>query len=91
MAHFVAGDENNLRSVHFGDGRVPDDDALRSANSADVGVHLGRFFAGPHPEHALGRNIDARVLHHFFQLAMSAGSFCWSGSNLWNIGSMTNG
>ena len=61
--------------VFFGDVRVPDHHSLRSADTADVGVHRVRFFAGLHPEHALGRNREACALHHSFNLRDELGVF----------------
>src|SRR6266852_5889777 len=82
VAHFVAGDVNNLGRVHIGDGGVPDDDALGGAEPGDVGIQGGRFFASAHPEHALGRNVLAGALHHQFESFCERGSFLGEGLKL---------
>ena len=68
MPHLVSEIRKDFRNGFLDDVRVPDYNSLRSAEAADVGVHRIRFFAGLHPEHALGRNREACALHHSFNL-----------------------
>ena len=69
VAHFVAEDEEDFVRSAFGDGGVPDDDALGGAESGHIGVQSSDFVGGLHQEHALRRNIDAFASgDHAFQL-----------------------
>src|ERR1700683_5539014 len=51
VAHFVPDDGDDFRRGLFVDGRIPDDDALGSAETAYVRVHGGRFMPCFHPRH----------------------------------------
>ena len=59
VAHLVAEDEGDLIRGAFGDGGVPDDDALGGAEAGDVGVEGGDLVGGFHEEHAVRGDIDA--------------------------------
>ena len=68
MSHLVSEDEEGLRDRGFGDGVVPDDDALGGAKAGDVGVQASLFGAGVHHEHAVGGNIHAAAMDDFLHL-----------------------
>src|ERR1044071_2660775 len=45
MAHLVAHDKEQFRFVKLSNGRVPEDDPLRSAQASDIGIHTFRVLA----------------------------------------------
>ena len=59
VAHFVAKIGDDFIGRFLRDGGIPNDDALGSAEAADVGVGGDGLVAGLHPEHAVGRNFLA--------------------------------
>src|SRR6266568_831208 len=73
MAHLMAGDVNDLRSAHFGDGGIKYDHALRGPETSHVGVQRRRLLGRAHPEHALRGDVFSRVLHHPFKAGSEGG------------------
>src|SRR5216684_3978203 len=59
VAHFVAKIGDDFIGRFLRDGGIPNDDALGSAEAADVGVGSDGLVAGLHPEHAFGSNFLA--------------------------------
>ena len=56
VAELVGEDEGDFVRCAFGDGGVPDDDALGGTDAGDVGVELRGLVAGVHEKHAGGRD-----------------------------------
>ncbi len=69
----VAEDEEDLVGGHFGDGGVPDDDALGVAEAFDVGVELGGFGGGLHEVHAFGGDVHVALFDDAFELGDEGG------------------
>jgi len=82
VAHFVAKIGDNFIWSLLSNGSVPNDDALGSAEAADVGVGGDGLFAGLHPEHALGRNFLAGAAGDALERSNELRSFCGEGLEL---------